>query len=220
MFIIATRSGGGGPRGRWHQALLDRGVVHSMNAKLNVVLTPATPSVGLIDAQPGMPLIEGTLTAVSGNVVTVTRTDGSVFRDYAHNLRILALDAAGYGWPGAPECIRFGHGGGTGPAMVPSWRIGASPFETANSDELQTIMHGDGKPRTCRLGVSEAEDVAPVPACRGAVIGWAALATLLRRPAPWSLSLRTRGRCEVLMNYAGGVWATRPRPINCLRTDG
>jgi hypothetical protein len=70
-----------------------------MNAKLNVVLTPAIPSVGLIDAQPGMPLIEGTLTAVSGNLVTVTRPDGTVFRDYAHNLRILAAEAAGYGWP-------------------------------------------------------------------------------------------------------------------------
>jgi hypothetical protein len=49
---------------------------------------------------------------------------------------------------------------------------GPEDFRTAVPDDnLQTMMHGDGKPRTCRLGVSEATDVTPVPACRGAVIG-------------------------------------------------
>ena len=44
-----------------------------MNTKFTVVLAPRTPSVGLIAPQVGMPLVQGTLTAVSGNVLTVTR---------------------------------------------------------------------------------------------------------------------------------------------------
>jgi hypothetical protein len=55
-------------------------------------------------------------------------------------------------------------------ATPPVPPAGLEAFRTAVPDNnLQTMMHGDGKPRTCRLGVSEATDVAPVPACRGAV---------------------------------------------------
>jgi hypothetical protein len=94
-----------------------------MNAKFTIVLTPATPSVGLVEAQPGMPLVQGRLAAVAGGVVTVTRPDGSSFRDYAHNLRILAAEAAGYGWPWGPGSVRLGHAAGDGkPRTCPAHR--------------------------------------------------------------------------------------------------
>jgi hypothetical protein len=144
-----------------------------MNAKLTVVLHPATASVGLIAPQVGMPVLGGTLTAASGGVVTVTRPDGSSYHDYTHNVRMLAAEAAGFGWPWGPGSVQSGHVAGdrTGPALRPPRLVGdLLPFQTTTPNpQIQTYLEAGRLPRTCLLGTSAAVDLAPFAADPGAV---------------------------------------------------